>query len=206
MADAVTDQKRYPEAILLRERVERLAGRIAALHDSPESERSLAVAEKRLAALYGVTKRMEDCRREYEKARSIDEQRCARNPQDMRARIDLSFDLSDLGWAAAAMNRPDDALQYYRQALALRQQAALADPQDFRAAAGVAASMRRIGMVLAKMARPREALSELEQAAVRYSELSRARPGADWATVRGLAGNPTRVSPRPGPVWRKLAA
>jgi len=187
LADAVSSEKRYPEAIALRERVQDLARRVAALaHDSPESQRSLAVAEKRLAALYGVTGRMEDCRREYELARAIDERRCAGNPQDMRAKIDLSFDYSDLGWAAGVMNRLDDALRFHRNALYLRQQAAQADPQNFRAAVAVAASMRRIGLVLRKMAKTREALSELEQAAARYADLIR-RPGADWATVRSLA-------------------
>jgi len=187
LADAVSNEKRYPEAIVLRERVQDLARRVTVLaHDSRESQRSLAVAEKRLAALYGVTGRLDDCRREYEMARSIDEQRCAHNPQDMRAKIDLSYDYSDLGWAAGAMNRLDDALQFHRQALELRQQAAQADPQDFRAASAVAASMRKIGLVLKKMAKPRDALSELQQAAARYGELSR-RPGADWATVSGLA-------------------
>jgi tetratricopeptide (TPR) repeat protein len=187
LADAVTSQKRYPEAIVLRERVQDVARRVAALaHDSQESQRSLAVADKRLAALYGVSGRMEDCRREYETARAIDERRCARNPQDMRARIDLSYDYSDLGWAAGVMNRLDDALQFNRQALELRQQAAQADPQDFRAATAVAASMKRIGLMLKRMAKSRDALSELEQAAARYGELSR-RPGADWATVVNLA-------------------
>jgi serine/threonine protein kinase/tetratricopeptide (TPR) repeat protein len=186
LADALINEKRFPEAIALRERVQILARRVAALHDSQENERSLAVAEKRLAALYGVTGRMEDCRREYEMARSIDERRCAGNPQDMRAKIDLSFDLSDLGWAAGAMNRLDDALQFDRKALDLRQQAAQADPHDFRAATAVAASTRRIGVVLKKMAKPHEALAEFEQAAARYSELS-LRPDADWATVRSLA-------------------
>jgi non-specific serine/threonine protein kinase/serine/threonine-protein kinase len=186
LADAVTSEKRYAEAIALRERVQGLASRVAAQAPSREAERSLAVAEKRLAALYGVTGRMEDCRREYELARAIDEQRCARNPQDMRAKIDLSFDLSDLGWAAGAMNRLEDALAFHRRALELREQAAQADPRDFRAATAVAASTRKIGMALRKMAKPREALAELQQAAARYGELSR-RPGADWSTVRNLA-------------------
>ena len=187
LADAVSNEKRYPEAIVLRERVQDLARRVTVLaHDSRESQRSLAVAEKRLAALYGVTGRLDDCRREYEMARSIDEQRCAHNPQDMRAKIDLSYDYSDLGWAAGAMNRLDDALQFNRMALDLRQQAAQADPQDFRAATAVAASTKRIGLVLKRMAKPSEALSELGAAAARYAELS-LRPGADWATVRSLA-------------------
>jgi non-specific serine/threonine protein kinase/serine/threonine-protein kinase len=186
LADAVVNEKRYAEAIALRERVQGLANRVAAQTHGREAERSLAVAEKRLGALYGVTGRMQDCRREYEMARSIDEQRCARDPQDMRARIDLSFDLSDLGWVASETNRLRDALDFHHQALQLREQAALADPRDFRAATTVAASMKRIGLALKNMGKPREALDELQQAAVRYDSLSR-RPGSDWATVRSLA-------------------
>ncbi len=200
LADQITGQTRYPEAIVLRERVQDLARRVAALAHDRESERSLAVAEKRLAALYGVTGRMEDCRREYDMARAIDEQRCSRNPQDMRAKIDLSYDYSDLGWAAGAMNRLDDALQFNRKALQLRQQAAQADPQDFRAATAVAASMRRIGVVLKRMAKPQEALAELEQAVAHYGELSR-RPGADWATVLSLADTHESIAE----TWADLA-
>ena len=200
LADSLTDQKRYPEAVALRERVEGLARRVASIAGTPESQRSLAVAEKRVAALYGVTGRMDDCLREYEMARAIDEQRCARNPQDMRARIDLSYDYSDLGWAAANLNRLDDALSFHRQALALRQQAAQADPQDFRAATAVAASMRRIGVVLKRMTRSREALATLDQAAARFDELTR-RPGADWATVRNLAETREEIAE----TWADLA-
>ncbi|HEY1184454.1 MAG TPA: serine/threonine-protein kinase [Bryobacteraceae bacterium] len=200
LADALINQKRYPEAIASRERVQDLARRLVSLHDSQEAQRSLALAEKRLAALYGVTGRLDDCRREYELARTIDEQRCARNPQDMRAKIDLSFDLSDLGWAAGAMNRLDDALEFHRKALDLRQQAAQADPQDFRAAGAVAASMRKIGLVFKKMAKPREALAEFEQAVQRYGELSR-RPGAGWATVRSLAETRSDIAE----TWTDLA-
>jgi tetratricopeptide (TPR) repeat protein len=186
LADTVVDEKRYAEAIALRERVQGLANRIAAQTHGREAERSLAVAEKRLAALYGVTGRMEDCRREYEMARSIDEQRCTRDPQNMRAKLDLSFDLSDLGWVASETNRLGDALDFHHRALELREQAAQADPRDFRAATTVAASMKRIGLVLKNMAKPREALAELQQAAVRFDELSR-RSGSGWAIVRSLA-------------------
>jgi len=187
LADAVGSEKRYPEAIALRERVLELAKRVVAVaHGSTEPQRSLAVAEKRLGALYGVVGRMDDCLREYELARVIDEGRRALNPQDMRAKIDLSYDYSDLGWAAGVMNRLDDSLRFHRQALNLRQEAAQADPQNFRAAVSVASSMRRIGLVLKKMNQPREALSELGQASARLAELVR-RPGADWATVHNLA-------------------
>ena len=45
----------------------------------------------------------QECRQEYERARDIDEQRCARYPTDMRAKLDLSYDYSDLGWVTGRM-------------------------------------------------------------------------------------------------------
>ena len=45
----------------------------AAAPANEETARGLAVAEKRLGALYGVAKRYDECRREYEAARAIDQ-------------------------------------------------------------------------------------------------------------------------------------
>ena len=200
-ADLFSGQKRYSEAVALRERVRELAVRVASLRQAnPEAKRSVAVAAKRLGALYGVMGRTDDALREYGTARLIDEERCARNPRDMRAKIDLSFDYSDLGWFAGVRNRPEEALGFHRKALELRLQASQADPQDFRAAGGVAASMRRIGLVYRAMGKLREALDELEQAAARYSDMTH-RPAADWETVEKLAQTEDDI----GNTWSDLA-
>ena len=187
LADLLTDQHQYEQAIVLRERVEQLARRISAAQPGDaQSERSVAVAEKRLAALFGVTGRMEECRKRYELARQIDERRCAASPADMRAKVDLSYDYSDLGWAAGVMNDPEAALAFYRRALDLRQQAADADPRNVRAAQGVATSTWRIGTVLRRMGRLHESLAELQRASALFETLTHGRP-ADWTTIKSMA-------------------
>ena len=187
LADMLVDQHQYSGAIVLREQALELARRsVAAKPDKPELERTLALAEKKLGALYGVSQRFQECRQEYQRAREIDERRCTRNPTDMRAKLDLSYDYSDLGWVAARMGSYDDALASHRRALALRQEVAKADPNDRRAAAGVASSTNRIGRVLHEKGDLDAALAELQQAAVLYQALV-SRPGVDWATVTDLA-------------------
>jgi non-specific serine/threonine protein kinase/serine/threonine-protein kinase len=93
MADALTDQQRYAEAIPLRQRGLEMARKLVELQPGQaEAERSLALAEKKLAALLSVSKRYQESRDAYERARAIDERLSARNPSDMRAKLDLSFD------------------------------------------------------------------------------------------------------------------
>jgi len=187
LADTFIDRQQYEQAIPLRQRVEELARKVVELKPGDaESVRNLALSEKKLGALYGVTDRYQDCRLEYERARDIDEQRCARNPQDMRAKLDLSYDYSDLGWVAARQGALDDALVSHRRALALREEAAKADPNDRRAAVSVASSTDRIGVVLYRKGDFNGALAEMQSAAALYEKLTR-EPGIDWATVRSLA-------------------
>jgi tetratricopeptide (TPR) repeat protein len=186
-ADILTDQEQYPQSIEYRQRVLELSRKLAELRpESPESQRSLAVAEKRLGALYGVTKRYEECRRGYERARVIDEERWKRNPSDPRAKLDLSYDYSDLGWVWSRLSNNAVALESVRRAQALRTEVANADPNDFRAAVSVASITDRVGTMLYKIGDYKGALAELQRAAARYEELAR-RPGADWSTIRSLA-------------------
>jgi hypothetical protein len=70
----------------------------------------------------------------------------------MRAKLDLSYDYSDLGWVAARMGSDGDALASHRRALALREEAARVDPNGQRAAISVASSTNRIANLLHKMA------------------------------------------------------
>ena len=187
LADNFTNQEQYEQAVPLRQRTEELARRVAELKQGDvEAARSLALAEKKLGALYGVTQRYQECRQEYERARDIDEQRSARNPTDTRAKLDLSYDYSDLGWVTARQGAYDDALVSHRRALALREEAAKADPNDRRAAVSVASSTDRIGVVLHKKGDLNASLIELQSAATLYEKLP-GQPGADWATVRSLA-------------------
>jgi non-specific serine/threonine protein kinase/serine/threonine-protein kinase len=187
VADALTDQQKYAEAIPLRQRGLEMARKLVELQPGDaEAERSLALAEKKLAALLGVSQRYQESRDAYERARVIDERLSARNPSNLRAKLDLSFDYSDLGWVTGRMGAYADALAWHRRALALREEAARADPNDVRAAKAVAASTTRIGTTLRKMGDPGGALAELQRAVALYEDLTK-RSTAEWATVEQLA-------------------
>ena len=104
----------------------------------------------------------------------------------MRAKLDLSFDYSDLGWVTGRMGAYAEALAWHRRALALRQEAARADPNDMRAAKAVASSTKRIGMTLRKMGNFDEAVAESQRAVALYDDLTKGST-AEWSTVEELA-------------------
>jgi tetratricopeptide (TPR) repeat protein len=151
-----------------------------------EAERSLALAEKKLAALLGVSQRYQESRDAYERARAIDERLSARNPSNMRAKLDLWFDYSDLGWVMARMGTYTEALSSHRRALALREEAARADPNDVRAAAAVASSIARISSTLRRMGNFDEAQAESQRAVALFEDLT-TRSRADWTIIEDLA-------------------
>lgn len=188
LADILTQQKQYRAAITVRLRVLDLATRLAqAGPTNIVARRNLAIAHKRLAALYGVTGAYGPCRDEYQRALSIDEPLSARNPSDDSAKLDLSFDYSDLGWVSARLGDYPRALEAHRRALALRREAAASDPDNFRAAASVAASTLRIGVVLRSSGELRESLEEIRRAVALFGQLA-ARPASDWHATHDLAG------------------
>jgi tetratricopeptide (TPR) repeat protein len=142
----------YQQAVPLRERVLDLTREYRTTSQAgPESARSLALAHKKLGALYGVLKRYQESHSAYEQARAIDEQRVKADPADRRASMDLSFDYSDLGWVLSRLNDEPAALASHLKALEIRQAAVKSDPNDVRAASAVASSTGRIGSVYQRM-------------------------------------------------------
>ncbi|HVO98142.1 MAG TPA: serine/threonine-protein kinase [Bryobacteraceae bacterium] len=183
-ADLLVNEKKYDEAIPVRQSILDLETRIASLKPGDEGTRSnLALAHKKLGALYGVMKRYPEANREYEAARAIDEQVAAANP---RAQLDLSYDYSDLGWVAIRLGDLPAALALYRKGLELRQAAAAADPRDMRAATAVASSTGRIGYLLRLMGDLTGALDGTQHAIVLWKQLAD-RPGAPVSASVDLA-------------------
>jgi tetratricopeptide (TPR) repeat protein len=186
-ADLHTDQGQYAEAIPIRERIEKLSTTLSRLQPgNMEAVRTLALAQKKLGALYGVSKRYDDARRKYEGAAKLDEQRLAQNPNDARAKLDLSFDYSDLGWVAGRLKRPQDSLAAYERVLALRQEVAQADPKDRRAADSVASAMTRLGMARFNAGDLPGAERDLRQAIGLYRDILQTND-AGWSLIRDLA-------------------
>jgi tetratricopeptide (TPR) repeat protein len=185
-ADLLTDERKYEEAIVLRRNILDLQRRIVELKaNDPAARTNLALAHKKLGALYGVQKRYEESRSEYQEALALDEAyvKAVGGP---RAQLDLSYDYSDLGWVTIRLGDLPAALAFYRKALALRQSAAAADPNDNRAALSVASSEERIGDLLRLMGDLPAALQQTQHAIVLWKELAD-RPGSVWTSTRDLA-------------------
>ncbi len=165
LADIMTSQGLYEQAIPVRQRGIALFQRVAdADPQNAEKQRSVALLHKRLAALYGVTKRFQESFAEYTQAREIDERRLGGNPLTPRTKLDLSYDYSDLGWVTSRLNDDTTALAWHQKALALRREAAKADPNDSRAATALVSSIGRTAAVLERLGKLEEALGMTEEA------------------------------------------
>jgi len=185
-ADLLTNAKKYEEAIPIRENILAIQQRIVEAKPGDFGARvNLALAHKRLGALYGVLKRYEEGRREYERARVIDEE-YLKKVGGPRAQLDLSYDYSDLGWVTVRLGDQLAALAFYRKAQALRESAAAADPNDHRAAVALASITERIAVQLRRTHDLPAALQESQRAIALWKELAD-RPGAAWNYTGELA-------------------
>jgi non-specific serine/threonine protein kinase/serine/threonine-protein kinase len=185
-ADLLIDAKKYQDAIPIRESI--LAAQLRLVEAKPEdvaTRANLALAHKRLGALYGVVKRYDDARREYEQARVIDEE-YLQSIGGTRAQLDLSYDYSDLGWVTIRLGDQPAALALYRKAQALRRSAADADPNDNRAATALASITERVGNQLRRIHDLPGALLEMQRAVVLWKRLAD-RPGSSWTNISNLA-------------------
>lgn len=192
-ADLLTDEKKYVEAIAIRRNILELQQRDVALNASdPRSRVNLALAHKKLGALYGVLQRYDESRGEYEAAQAIDEE-FLRSQPGSRGQLDLSYDYSDLGWVTGQIGDLPAALAYHRKALALRQSAAAADPNDYRAAVAVASSTQRIGGILLRIGDRAAAIQATQHSVALFKELAD-RPGSSTNATRNLADAHQRLA------------
>lgn len=185
-ADQLTEEKKYEEAIPLRRSILDLERRIVDLKpDDPAVRPNIALAHKKLGAIYGILTRYQEASREYEEARLIDEQvlLAANTP---RAQLDLSYDYGDLGWVTIRLGNLPGALAFYQKALALRKSVASADPNDNRAAVSVASMTERIGSLRRRMGDLPAAVQETQLAVALWKALAD-RPDAPWNSTYELA-------------------
>jgi len=185
--DLMVGQADYEAILPLRQRVLELTARLASMNPArPQVQRNLALAHKRLGALYGVLHRYAESRSEYEQAVAIDEARSNRDPSDNRAKTDLSFDYSDLGWVSSRQDDDAAALSAHRKALALRVAVAAADPNDYRAARIVAVSTQRLANVYVRLGDLKQALATARDAMTQWLKLAE-HSKTDWEAATDLA-------------------
>lgn len=187
LADLLSYQAKYADAIPLRERALALYTQLAAQKpENPEVQRSLAICHKRLAALYGVAQRYNESHEHYEAARVIDESRLGVNPMTPRTKIDLSYDYSDLGWVSSRLGNDPAALEWLRKALVLRREAVAADPNDMRAARALASIGSRMTEVLRRLGRYPEGLALTGEMMAQIERMLEKSP-TDVESILGLA-------------------
>jgi tetratricopeptide (TPR) repeat protein len=98
-----------------------------------ELRRNVARCHRNLAQSLSQIKRKRDALRHYRDALAIDSARAAADPGNTRARIELSFDLLEIGWLEHEAGNDKEAVAMYQRALAMQRELSAADPNDARA-------------------------------------------------------------------------
>ena len=115
--------------------------------NDPEAMRNVALTHKTLSAGLLDTGRNVEAIEHLEKARELDQQRTAADANNAQAKLDLSFDLSEIAQAYDNQKQPGKALGYMQQTLDIRQGLADADPKDARIKGRVAYALLRMGQL-----------------------------------------------------------
>jgi non-specific serine/threonine protein kinase/serine/threonine-protein kinase len=145
-------------------------------NNSAAAQRNVALTEKRIASVYYALGDYADFTAHDRKAIGIDEGRLETEPQSPTARMDLSFDLVQLGWCLHELRDDKQAIADLDRAVALRRGVASADPHDFRAHSELEAVLRIAGVVRSQAGFQKEALSFEQEAAAVGDALHRRDP------------------------------
>lgn len=110
------------------------------------ARRNVALSDKRLASVYLQQNVFQGAIQRLHAAEQIDRERLAAEALSPEAKMDLSFDLSDLSLALTTTGRTAEGVAKCEEALALRRQVAETDPHDYRARLTVGRSLDRLAM------------------------------------------------------------
>jgi eukaryotic-like serine/threonine-protein kinase len=101
-----------------------------ALYQDPND---ISLTHKRIGALLVIGGDIDRSLEEYRAAVALDEETVRRQPDNARAKMNLSFGYSDWGYVLYQSKRPKEAIEKYLLAEGIREQQAAADPRDYRA-------------------------------------------------------------------------
>ncbi len=178
LAFAATRQEKLQEALPMWNQALTDYERLQQLeNNSAEAKRNVALVEKHIASVYSALGNYAESIAHERKAAEIDEGRLAAEPQNPTARMDLSFDLVELGWSLHELGDEKQAADTLNRSIALRRQVAAADPHDFRAQSEYETALRMTGVARCQAGSLNEALSLEEQAAGVGASLHGRDPG-----------------------------
>ena len=166
LAFAATEQQKFKEALPIWKQSLAEYQRLQQIEKgSVETQRNVALVEKRIGSVYYALGDYADAISSDHKAAAIDEERVAADPLNPTARMDLSFDLVELGWSLHEVRDESEAAATFNRAIALRRQLAAIDPHDFRAQSEFETVLRMAGLARAQDGSLREALGFNQEAA-----------------------------------------
>jgi tetratricopeptide (TPR) repeat protein len=109
---------------------------------------TIAAQHRRMGATLAALGRISEGLQHYDAARQIDVKRVQAHPENLEAKLDLSYDLSDPGGYAHDRDDHRTALAIYKQVTELRRAVAAADLNNERAAVALASSLCKLGREL----------------------------------------------------------
>jgi tetratricopeptide (TPR) repeat protein len=166
LAFADTEQKKFKDALPTWQEALADYTKIQQLdNNSSQARRNVALIEKRIAGVYYALGEYADSLRHDRRAAQIDEGRVAAEPQSPSARMDLSFDLVELGWCLHELRDDKQAADSLNRAILLRREVAAADPHDFRAQSELETVLRIAGAARSQAGSLSEALKNVQEAA-----------------------------------------
>ncbi len=134
-------------------------------NNSPQAQRNIALIEKRIAGVYYALDDYTNAVAHNSRAAEIDQARVAAEPQSPTARMDLSFDLVELGSCLHELRDEKQALADLDRAIGLRREVAAEDPHDFRAQSELETVLRMTAVVKTQSGSFDESLNLAREAA-----------------------------------------
>src|SRR5262249_12674703 len=138
--------------------------------------RSIAIGCKKLGAALEKSGDLPHAIELYRRALAIDQERVKAEPNDARARLDLSYSFGSLGFALFECGDLPQALDNYTQALALREALSKADPSNADARFAVASAIGKIAGIHRKANNWASALDAYHQSTAIFESLAAADP------------------------------
>lgn len=146
LALAKTDEDNYKDALPIWQQAYADYQSLAAQNNnSGEDQRNIALVEKHIATVYFALGEYNQSLNFDRKAVALDETRLSQQPQNPTARMDLSFDLVELGWCLHELQRNEEADRAFSRAIELRRDVAADDPNDFHARSELESALRIAG-------------------------------------------------------------
>ncbi len=156
MGVTLVKQARYPEAVPY--------FRKALAHAPADDPANVALYHKHLGAVLITTGDLQAALAEYAAALASDEPRAAANSANVQAKLDLSYDYSDIALIYWDLGQLRESLEQYRKVYRIRKEVAAADPGDERSAFAFASAAWRLAGVLAASGDRRRAEATFRQA------------------------------------------